>query len=960
VEFILFGEVRATHENVSVDLGRRQERCLLGLLLIETGHTITTQRLADLLWDSQPPAAGRRVVQTYLARLRAMLAPRGVQIETGNGGYRVDVAPHCIDLHRFCQSVADATEIRSAPHRAKALAEALALWRGPILGETASDQLRARVTAGFEELRSSAVENYAQSELDSGHPAQAIVALTPVALARPIRERAIELLMRAYVAAGRRGEALSTYRHARTTIAEELGIEPGTQLQSLHNEILHGVPAKISDETGTGPRELPPAVPVFVGRRAERQRLVEVLHRFLPGSGRARILVLHGRGGVGKSALAVQVAHEVASAYPEGQVYLDLCGTTPGITPRTAFEALRHALRSLGIPAAEIPIHEGEAAARLRSLTGDRRILFVLDNARDAAVVRQLIPSGNGCAVIVTSRVNLATLDPDLDLDIGGLDHTSAVQLLARLGRRADDHSGAYDRIVAGCESLPLALRIAGARLATQVGLTVAELADRLSDQRSRLDELDAEGLAVRSSIQVSLDALRESTDPADQLAAWLLPRLVLVPVPSFTADHAAAVAGHDNPASVASALATLVELQMLRRLPGERWGMHDLVRLFAIETGERDVDPVERDATVDRLLGWYRAVASRVHLVLLPGRHLFGGPFEPPPNVPPPALDTAEDATAWLEAEVDNILTVAKSDRHLFALHATRALNWLLGKRSAVTHEMALASLAVEATQEHSTALQRSDALRYRGQAYLHAERVADAEHDLTVALELAEGEDDRFRTMGLLSDLARIADLRGDRASALERLSQCLGVARTEGWVTQEALTLLNMSTVHIGLHQWDEAAQALHTSLAIRRRSGDNAGRAIVLPALGYVSIELGRLDEALSLFDEAVEVCTLVGNTVDGWFARFGRSVVHLLHGAAVPAVRDAVAAMRMCNNGRPYWSAATLRLLSIATARAGHATASAELARRADLAYASHNGHREESVEAMLALVLGRP
>lgn len=174
------------------------------------------------------------------------------------------------------------------------------------------------------------------------------------------------------------------------------------------------------------------------------------------------------------------------------------------------------------------------------------------------------------------------------------------------------------------------------------------------------------------------------------------------------------------------------------------------------------------------------------------------------------------------------------------------------------------------------------------------------------------------------------------------------------------QEAMTLLNLSTVHVGMHQWDDAAQALNASLAIRRALADPAGLAIVLPALGYVNMELRKYADALTILDEAVDVCVLVGNTVDGWFARFARSVVHLIHGAALASLHDAVAAMRMCNEGRPYWTAATLRLLSIVTAYCGRAAASAEFSRRADHAYAAHDGLREETIEAMLALVRPEP
>jgi len=364
--------------------------------------------------------------------------------------------------------------------------------------------------SSLEEQRIAAVEERAEAYLALGRLTEAVATLRTHLAAHPTREPGYATLILALYRAGDVTGALDAFVDARKALAEHLGIEPGEQLQRLHRAVLNRDPRlrqpatrpSATNAPGTArpvPHELPPDSAAFTGREAELARLRNLVrHR---DAGRATVVAIHGRGGVGKSTLAVRAAHQVAAEYPDGQIYIDLHGSTPGLRPRTAHEVLDRCLRGLGLPAAEVPPDESDAAARWRTLTAGRRVLLVLDNATDPAQVLPTLPASDGCAAIVTSRRVLATLDADGHLELDGLPDGPAAELLARSARRRGTPEE-MRTIAQLCEHLPLALRIAGARLAARPELAVAALAERLRDEHSRLDELGMDGYAVRGSIR--------------------------------------------------------------------------------------------------------------------------------------------------------------------------------------------------------------------------------------------------------------------------------------------------------------------------------------------------------------------------------------------------------------------------------------------------------------------------
>ena len=348
---------------------------------------------------------------------------------------------------------------------------------------------------------------------------------------------------------------------------------------------------------------------------------------------------------------------------------------------------------------------------------------------------------------------------------------------------------GVLDRIIECCERLPLALRIAASRLASRTGLTAHRLADRLADQRSRLDELDIDGLAVRTSMRVSLDALRDSQDAADQLAASLLPWLVVVPVPTFTAEFGADVAGLADVDAVRRAMGRLVNLHLVHEAGAQRYGLHDLIRLFAIEEKVSVLSGDEQECGAGRAFDHYLAISERICEILTPGRR-SRAQAEPLAGALAFGPDTADGASGWLDAEITNIIAAAEfaltlpGEQAMFGFHVTHMLHWLLGKRAVWLQELALARLADKAAAANGHPPQRIDALAMRGQAELHLGRLAEADEHLLTAERLSEEHGELKRLMSILGDRACVAVSEGRPELAMQRLKRSLAITREEGW--------------------------------------------------------------------------------------------------------------------------------------------------------------------------------
>jgi DNA-binding SARP family transcriptional activator/transcriptional regulator with XRE-family HTH domain len=579
--FSVLGPVRAWHGRELLPTGSPQQRALLAALLLREGRTATAAELIDALWGEESPSQALAAVRTYAARLRKILGPDVLVSESG--GYAIrSPGKGALDLAVARELVSGAEKARGAGDLSSArtaLARALELWDGEVLAGVPgpyADNQRTRL----EEWRLQLVESRLDMDLEEGHHAEAVSELTSLSAAHPLRERPRELLMLALYRSGRQAEALAVYADTRRFLAEELGVDPRPGLQELQQRILRADPDLAEPPTGptepqapmVRPAQLPATVPDFTGRASLVAELGDVL-----ASAEGQVMavsLLAGIGGVGKTTLAVHVAHVVRDRFPDGQLYVDLQGAQgqaaePGVV-------LGAFLRALGTADSAIPDTLQERAALYRSTLDGRRVLVLLDNARDAAQVRPLLPGMEGCAALVTSRVQMMDLPGAQVVGLDAMSPQEALRLFTRIvgeERVAKERDMALD-VVEACGFLPLAIRIAASRLAARRTWTVAVLAAKLADARNRLDELQAGDLGVRATLDLSYRQLR-----TEQARTFRM--LGAHPSPFITLDSAHHVL-NCGPDEAEDLLEELADAGLLTPLDHGRYQLHELAWLYA------------------------------------------------------------------------------------------------------------------------------------------------------------------------------------------------------------------------------------------------------------------------------------------------------------------------------------------------------------------------------------------
>ncbi|MBB5076642.1 AfsR/SARP family transcriptional regulator [Nonomuraea endophytica] len=611
IELDLLGPVRARRGPVELDLGSPKQRLLLAALALADGRTLGRDQLIDVLWADDPPATARNVLRTYASRLRGVLG-REALVSVGSG-YRL--VPVLTDLAEF-------ERLRDAGR----LSDALALWRGEALADLSGPYAEA-TRAGLEERRLAVLELRLAADLEAG--VEVTGELSALVAAYPLRESVRALLMRALYRGGRQAEAIGVFTEARRVLDEELGVEPSAELADVYQQLITGTLPTAPLTAGTAgpvPAQLPGDIPDFTGR----QEVVEAVEELL----RTGVVAISGLGGVGKTALAVHVAHRVRERYSDGQLHVDLRGA--GADPADPALVLERFLDALG--ADRIPPDPEQRAALLRTLTVDRRALFLLDNAASAAQVRPLLPSGPGSGVLVTSRARLSDLTGARHVDLDVPPEHEAVALFAAVARLpsgpttapvpseqtpARDSSGrtatrvpteqtaasdparetvpsgeAVARVVQACGYLPLAVRVAGARLAARPRWSVEDLLTRLSAQR--LGELRVGDVGVEASFALSYDQLGE------ELARGFR-RLAVPDSAELTVELAAAVLGRDA-REAERTCEELVDLSLLESAAAGRYRYHDLLRDFALA---RTPEAERRAALATVQASWLAAVTG-------------------------------------------------------------------------------------------------------------------------------------------------------------------------------------------------------------------------------------------------------------------------------------------------------------------------------------------------------------
>ncbi|MFI2202950.1 BTAD domain-containing putative transcriptional regulator [Streptomyces sp. NPDC020192] len=605
-------------------IGSPKVRALLAALLLETGRVVSVESLKDALWGGAPPVSAQASLHNHVTRLRRLLDDPE-RLRAVPPGYVLRVDHGELDVHVFDARVAEA---RAAHARREwsgvvgACTAGLALWRGTPLSGLPADFGGYALVQRLVEARLFLLEWRYDAELALGGArlAALVPELAALVAEHPLREVYHRQLMLALHRTGRQAEALAVHRDLRARLVEELGIEPGPAVREAHVEVLRGsgeeqqggaeesvrqpsqgqgdVLAVVEEERGRGrpgesgpaalqtprPAQLPAPPAHFTGRADARRELRHALTE--PPVPAPAIAVISGMAGVGKSALALHVAHELRERFTDGQLYVNLHGATPGMTPLTGTQALAALLRDLGAEPRSIPEHPDAAAALLRSLLAPARILLVLDDAANAAQVRPLLPAGPGCAVIVTSRSPLTALDGARRFPLTPLTgEDSAALLRAVSGREGLDAGHALVELTG---RLPLALRVVAARLAARRALTPEVLAGQLAETGGRLRHLEYDDLSVRRSLAVAHDALAAAGREADRDAALALRRIGALDLPTYGAPLIARLTGTDARRAEA-ALDRLVDVALLEETAYGRYTPHDLVRDFARELADME-----------------------------------------------------------------------------------------------------------------------------------------------------------------------------------------------------------------------------------------------------------------------------------------------------------------------------------------------------------------------------------
>jgi DNA-binding SARP family transcriptional activator len=848
IRFRILGTLQArAHDGTQVQLSARKPRTLLAVLLLHANQPVGTDRLTELLWPGGPPRSANGALRTYVSTLRTIAGSAVVAVAPG---YRLDVPTDDLDALLFERlAVLGGEAAARGEHAAAAdlLQRALDLWRGPPLDGIPFDAAAELVITDLAERRLTVLEDWAESRLALGGHAEVVAALRGVAADQPVRERLHGLVMLALYRAGRQADALAAFRRLRYRLVEELGIEPAPALQALQRQILSGDPAldpRGGDLVGgvAVPRQLPPDLSSFVGRA----------HEVRAGPG-GRILAIDGAGGVGKSTLAVHIGYRLASMYPDGQLYVDLQGATAGLRPLDPLEVLGRFRRALGDTDTASSSLE-EASAAFRALAAGRRLLVVLDNARDAVQVRPLLPADENSLVLVTSRQVLATLDGAVHLHVDVFPEDDAVELLCRVAGRDRVSADPYAarQVARWCGYLPLALRIAGARLAARPGWPVRALVDRLGDARRRLDELRVAELAVRSSLQVSYEILNGGTD-ADRLAARAFTLVGLPDGPDLSLPAAAALLDLPEPAAE-RVMERLVDCQLVESPWPGRYRLHDLLRLLGRELAPADA----AIPALTRMLSWYVATAWQAFRLLRPGDPRSAG-ADTSGGMP---FATADAALDWLESERANLVAAVQQVATTPdlpgepAVQLARALFAYFHIRSNIGDWIDVNEAARTVARRTGDRLGEAYACRDLGAVREICGQYRQAAADLRDGLELFGEIGDRRGHAACLNNLGAVHDSLGEPARAAELLERSLAVSRELGDQHSAAISLNNLGPLYERTGDHLRALACLREALDTWRRLGNRRGEAVALAHLAGAHAGRAAYAEALECSDASL--------------------------------------------------------------------------------------------------------
>jgi len=872
--FKVLGSLQVIDSGRVVELRSAKQRVLLAALLMKANAPVSSYELMEHLWGEEPSGSARATLQTYVMRLRQSLddlADRQL-VRTWPTGYSIHVDDDQLDLLTFQRLRAEARRASDLETEARLLGEAAALWRGPALDQVSSLRMEQTDVQRLNEQRWEVLERRNDAELQLGRHDQIVDELRSLVAEHPLRERFWYQLMLALHRSGQQAQALDVFRRASEVLADELGIDPNAELRALHMEVLAGSSAPVAVQTG--PSWLPPAVGDFSGRCDEVTRLTAGLRA-------GGTWTITGPGGVGKTSLAVHCAHLVRDAFPDGQLYLNLRGgEQKPVEPAAALDRL---LRGLGVSGGAIPSSVDDRVDLYRDLLSDRKILVVLDNAINEAQVRPLLPGTTSGAALVTSRAALAGLEAAHVVPLDVLPATDALALLrAAIGEaRCAAEPVAAQAIVSYCGQLPLALRVAAARLVARPHWQLAKLAGRLSDERRRFDELSLGDLDVRASLALSYDGLDESHRTAFRL-------LSLVDTPDFPAWVASPLLGLDldDAEDHVEALvdARLVEYAGRDVLGQVRYRLHDLLRAFGREAADED-PAVALKALFEQWLDLAtRADAELPHQAIR---------LEP---LGPERFDLG-DAADWFDAEWQNVHAVITQAAALgldglaaelvirsaaFCDLRARFDDWaqinelgmscapperkpiLLQQRGILSgrmHRYTEASADFAAAQEAFAAAGDvwGEAYAWYGMGWMHewSGRSVEARVAHREAMTRFVASGNPHGEVEVLCSLGAIERRAGGLAAAQEYLERARRIARQLGDEQSELMATLELGRLHQFTGELEMSATFLRSSLAAAQKLGDPDFAANMRLFLADTLIRSGQLSLAEEQLRQAWE-------------------------------------------------------------------------------------------------------
>jgi DNA-binding SARP family transcriptional activator/tetratricopeptide (TPR) repeat protein len=965
MRFGILGPLELWQDGDPAPVGGPQQRALLAVLLIHAGRVVSADRLVDHLWGERPPPTARALLQGCVAELRRTLRRTGRQCLVSRvPGYVLEVRPGELDADRFAELVAAAADAATPAEEADLLYQALALWRGPALDGVAVEGL-APAVAQLEERRLEAVEQRIDVDLRLGRDLGLVGELRGRIAEHPLRERLWAQLMLALYRTGRQADALATYTQLRTVLVEQLGVEPGPAVRALHRAILTGdaepggpEPAVLEPAaspayaTGDGwagpppPAQLPAPVSAFTGRADLLKRLDE-----LSGDTDAMaVAAITGTAGVGKTALAVHWAHRARDRFPDGQLYADLRGfaAAPPVRP---IEALTGFLTALGVPAEQVPVEEGSAAALYRSTLAGRRVLVVLDDAAGADQVRALLPGTPGSVVVVTSRNRLGGLvarDGARRFTLDVLTETEAGLLLGRLigPERVTAEADAAAHLCRLCAYLPLALRIAA-----------AELTGGLADQVARLGTGDRLGVLTvdddpDTAVRAAFDASYTSLNAAERRLFRLLG---LVPAVHVTTVSAAALAGVPD-TRAAALLDRLAAAHLLDRPTTDRFTWHDLLRTYAAERAHAEDEPADRDAAVARWLDRHLTDTLAAARALNP--EMLRLPCER-------ATDPVDhqSALAWLDAERPNLIAAVRyaADRGAAAAwmiaDALRGYFWLrmytLDWLDVAAAGLAAATTAGDLAGQAAAQLSLGDVHGRQG-------RYDDAIAHYRQALQLNRDCGWTDGESAALGNLGNVYWWAGRLPEAADHYAQALALAEATGRVAGQAVNLGNLGAVYWDLGDLERSAEHHRRALHLDRALHSPLGEAVDLGNLGRVRLEQGRIDDALADLERALTLHREIGDRSGEAETLRMLAEAHRASGRGRQAADLARQAVRLAHDsGNLRYEADALNTAGACAAALGD-TAAAVARHQQALALARDSGSRYPEIVALTGLSAADP